>query len=66
MKKNSIRKECLTLFSKEALEKLRKDKFTGRLLVSWDNGIINDFNLKTSLRFFVRNRREEDMFFDEF
>jgi len=62
-----LQKEVLTFFSKEALESLKKNKFNGTLVVHWKNGIINDFNLKTAIRFFIRNRREEeDMFFDDF
>jgi hypothetical protein len=37
--------KTLTLFSKEAVEKLRKDRFSGKLLVNWENGVINDFEL---------------------
>jgi len=62
-----INKKVLTFFSKEAMESLRKNKFNGMLVVHWENGIIKDFNLKTAIRFFIRNRRdEEDMFFDDF
>jgi hypothetical protein len=62
--KKALRKEALTLFSKEAIEKLRKDRFSGRLFVCWENGIINDFNLKTNIRLFIGNRRD-DFFIDE-
>lgn len=44
-----------SLFSREALRKLRKDGFTGKLFVEWDNGVINDMDLKTSISF-----REQD------
>ncbi len=40
-----IMKKTLTLFSKEAVEKLRKDRFSGKLQVNWENGVINDFEL---------------------
>ena len=40
-----------SLFSREALRKLRKDGFTGKLFVEWDNGVINDMELKTNIAF---------------
>jgi hypothetical protein len=61
--KNSKNK-ALSLFSKEAVRKLRKDKFNGSLLVRWENGMIKDLNLKTNFRFFV-GKPGEDFFVDE-
>ena len=67
MKRNAlIKKEALTLFSKEALESLRKERFNGKLRVFLENGIIKDFDLNTSIRFFIGKRREDDFFMDDF
>jgi hypothetical protein len=57
------RKQAMSLFSKEALDKLKKDRFSGRLLVFWDNGVIKDFNLKMNLRYFVGKR--DDFFIED-
>ena len=45
-----------SLFSKDAIEDLRKQKFTGNILIKWDNGMINDMVLQTDTAF----RRQED------
>ena len=31
-----------SLFSREAVRELRKDRFSGKLSVRWENGVIND------------------------
>ena len=43
------RSKKTTLFSKEAVEKFRKDRFTGKLLVRWEKGVINDLKLEDML-----------------
>lgn len=63
MKKPKVRQKALSLFSREAVIRLRKEKFNGRLDVVWENGTIKDFNLKTSFRFYTGNK--EDFFMDE-
>ena len=65
MKKPKNRQKALSLFSKEAIRKLKKDKFNGSLSVRWENGAIKDLNLKTNFRFFV-GKPGEDFFVDEF
>lgn len=65
MKKVKKRQKALSLFSKEAIRKLRKENFNGRLIVCWENGMIKDFNLKTNFRFFV-GKPGEDFFMEEF
>ncbi len=45
MPMKKIMTKTLTLFSKEAVEKFRKDRFSGKLLVNWENGVINDLEL---------------------
>ncbi|MFH0929096.1 MAG: hypothetical protein V1818_01920 [Candidatus Aenigmatarchaeota archaeon] len=59
MKKSKNRQKALSLFSKEAMKRLRKDKFNGRLIVLWENGMVKDFNLRTNFRFFVGKARED-------
>ena len=49
-------KKPRSLFSKEAIEALRKERFTGNIMVKWDNGMINDMELQTDTAF----RRQED------
>lgn len=51
--------KTLSLFSKDAIRKLRNEGFTGKLFVEWDNGVINDLELKTSFMF---QRREREFF----
>ena len=39
------KKKAFTLFSKEAMDRFRKDRFSGDIVVKWENGVINDLNL---------------------
>ena len=57
----SMKSKTKSLFSKDALDKLRRDRFTGMLMVQWDNGVIKDLNLKTSFRYFCG----DDFFVEE-
>lgn len=50
MKNPNIR---ASLFSKEAVRQLRRNRFTGMLLVNWENGIIDDMVLETEPEFSV-------------
>jgi|WetSurMetagenome_2_1015567.scaffolds.fasta_scaffold748275_1 hypothetical protein len=34
-----------SLFSREAVRELRKDRFSGNLMVRWENGVINDIEI---------------------
>jgi hypothetical protein len=34
-----------TLLSREALDKFRRDRFSGEVIVRLENGVINDLNL---------------------
>jgi hypothetical protein len=49
-----------SLFSRDAIKKLRRDRFTGMLLVNWDNGMIDDLVLETHNEFDIR-RLEDRM-----
>jgi hypothetical protein len=44
-----------SLFSREAVKKLRRDRFTGMLLVNWENGVIDDMVLESEPDFRVPN-----------
>jgi hypothetical protein len=35
-----------SLFSKDAVKELRKDRFSGNLMVRWENGVIDDIQLE--------------------
>jgi hypothetical protein len=50
--------KTMSLFSKEAIRRLQKDGFTGRLFVEWKDGMINDLELKTSFMF---QRQEKEI-----
>ena len=65
MKKSKNRQKALSLFSKEALNDLKRSKFNGRLSVIWKDGVIKDFNMKMNLRYFV-GKDGEDFFMEEF
>jgi hypothetical protein len=41
----------VSLFSKEAVESLRKEKFSGEILIRWKKGVINDFDLNREFDF---------------
>jgi hypothetical protein len=49
-----------SLFSRDAIKKLRRDRFTGMLLVNWENGMIDDLVLETGNEFDIR-RLEDRM-----
>ena len=49
-----------SLFSKEAVQKFRRDRFTGMLLVNWENGVIDDMVLETEPDFKVPIPSSED------
>jgi hypothetical protein len=38
-------KKVPTLFSREAIKELRKDRFSGNILIRLENGVIEDFDL---------------------
>ncbi len=59
-----IRKKALTLFSTEALERLRKAMFNGSLWARWKNGTIEEFDIKTKISFGRRNR--DDFIIEDF
>ena len=46
--------ERTSLFSKEAVEKLRKEKFSGEILIRWKKGVINDFDLSREFDFSLK------------
>jgi hypothetical protein len=39
------KRKDITLFSKEALNKFKEDRFSGNIIVRLENGVINDLNL---------------------
>ena len=45
-----------SLFSRDAIEDLKRKKFTGNILVKWEDGMINDMELQTDVAF----QRQED------
>ena len=49
----------MTLFSKEAVDKLRKEKFSGELLVRWKKGVINDFDFNREFDFSLKEMEIE-------
>ena len=57
MKKAKKDKRVLSLFDKEAVRKIKKNKFSGRLMVLWENGIIKDMTLNARVGFW-QGRRE--------
>jgi len=44
----------VSLFSKEAVESLRKEKFSGEILIRWKKGVINDFDLNREFDFSIK------------
>ncbi|MFH1473418.1 MAG: hypothetical protein ABIE55_00855 [Candidatus Aenigmatarchaeota archaeon] len=56
------RKKVNSLFSKEALDKLKRDRFNGKLMVFWENGMIKDMNLRTNFRY---SYEKDDFFIEE-
>ena len=42
------------MFSKEAVESLRKEKFSGEILIRWKKGVINDFDLNREFDFSIK------------
>jgi hypothetical protein len=53
--KNTLSRRAMTLFSKEAMKKLVENRFSGEIMVRWENGVINDLDLSTSKCFDVFN-----------
>ena len=49
----------VSLFSKEAVESLRKEKFSGEILVRLKKGVINDFNLNREFDFSLKDMEIE-------
>jgi hypothetical protein len=43
--KNLSAKKVPTLFSREAIKELRKDRFSGNIIIKWENGVIEDLDL---------------------
>ena len=58
---------ALSLFRPEFLEKLKRERFSGRLRVIWKDGKVKLFRLTTNLEFNLMKEDEADVrFFEEF
>jgi hypothetical protein len=49
----------VSLLSKEAVESLRKEKFSGEILVRLKKGVINDFDLNREFDFSLKDMEIE-------
>ena len=66
MKRKKVRKEALMLFNNEYLERLKKNKFNGRLTASWKDGKIQHCKIIAMVSYFNGRREDADFFMDEF
>ena len=48
MKKSKKAKKVLSLFDKNAVRKIRKERFNGSISVMWENGMIKDLKFEES------------------
>ncbi|MFH1364237.1 MAG: hypothetical protein ABIH52_01145 [Candidatus Aenigmatarchaeota archaeon] len=58
------KKTVFSVLNKRTLEKLKKGKFTGRLVIEWKEGMITDFDLSTRIRIVKRDKKDFGCFFD--
>jgi len=58
------KKVILSLLTKRALEKIRKRKFTGRLVIEWKEGMITNFDFSTRIQISKTDKKDFGWFFD--
>ncbi len=65
MNRKNIKQGALTLFNRDYLDKLKRNKFNGRLTASWKDGSIQHCKLVAKVTFFKGKEEDASFFIDD-
>lgn len=57
-------KVVFTLLNRKTLEKLKKEKFSGKLRIEWKEGLLTCFDLSTRITVSKRDKKDLGWLFD--